>query len=249
MQEKHLSPVFTREGIVTASLCDASGRLGLAQQFSILQDLASEHAALLGVGADDMLARGQYWVVTHTRLNVFARAGMNAPLTMTTWPNRCAPEDVRSFRSYRIESGGTLLAEGRSEWIVLNAGTNRPVRLRETCFPFDLDFCEAVAAPEPFLREREEFCERDACFTRPVAASDVDSAQHMNNVAYVRAMLDAFSVRELAELPASSITVRYGDPCHEGDAITVAKQPFEGGFRLAVLKADGRVSASMRLNL
>jgi len=246
MQKK---PVFTQEGIVTASRCDASGRLGLAQQFSILQDLASQHAALLGVGADDMRARGFYWVVTQTRLNVVSRAGLNAPLTLTTWPNRCAPEDVRTYRSYRIESAGTLLAEGRSEWIVLNAATNRPVRSRDSGFPLDLEFCETIAAPEPFLREREDFCEQDACFTRPVAASDIDSAQHMNNVAYVRAMLDAFSVREITELPVSSITVRYGDPCHEGDAITVAKKTVENGFLLAVLKPDGRVSASMRLNL
>ncbi len=243
------TPVFTREGIVTASLCDASGRLGLAQTFSILQDLASEHASLLGVGADDMRARGQYWVVTHTRLNVFARAKMNAPLTMTTWPNRCAPEDVRTYRSYRIESDGALLAEARSEWVVLNAGTNRPVRTRETCFPFDLDFCETVAAPEPFPRERDAFSETDAVYTRPVASSDIDSMQHMNNVAYVRAALDAFSVRELTELTVSAVTVRYGDPCREGDVITVAKQTAGDGFRLAVLKEGGRVSSSVNLYL
>lgn len=243
------TPVLTREGLVTASLCDASGRLGLAQTFSILQDLASEHAALLGVGAEALLACGQYWVVTHTRLNVFARAKMNAPLTMTTWPNRCAPEDVRTYRSYRIESAGDPVAEARSEWIVLHTETNRPVRLRDTCFPFDLDFRETVAAPGPFPRERDAFSETDAVFARPVAASDIDSARHMNNVAYVRAMLDAFSAETLCGLPVSGIEVRYGEPCREGERITVVKQAAEDGFRLAVLKESGRVSASAKLYL
>lgn len=243
------SPVFVREGIVGASLCDASGRLGLSQQFSILQDLASEHAALLGVGADDMRRRGLYWVVTHTRLRICARAELNAPLTMTTWPNRCAPEDVRTYRSYRIESAGDPVAEARSEWIVLHTETNRPVRLRDTCFPFDLDFRETVAAPGPFVRERDGFSADDAVFARPVAASDIDSARHMNNVAYVRAMLDAFSAETLCGLPVSGIEVRYGEPCREGERITVVKQAAEDGFRLAVLKESGRVSASAKLYL
>lgn len=243
------TPVLTREGLVTASLCDASGRLGLAPLFSILQDLASEHAALLGVGAEALLACGQYWVVTHTRLAVRSRPKQNAPLTMTTWPNRCAPEDVRTYRSYRIESAGTLLAEGRAEWIVLNAETNRPVRTRDSGFPFGLAFCETVAVPEPFLRERDGFAETDAVLTRPVVSSEIDSAHHMNNVAYVRAMLDAFSARERSELPVSAIEVRYGDPCREGDRITIAKRAVETGFRLAVLKENGRIASSAALHL
>ena len=249
MDQKPASPVFTREGLVTASMCDASRRLGLSAQFRILQDLASEHAALLGVGADDMNRRGLYWVVTHTRLLIRSRVALNAPLTMTTWPNRCAPEDVRTYRSYRIESAGMPVLEARSEWIVLHAETNRPVRARDSGFPIGLDFCETVAAPGPFLRERDDFGDDDACFSRPVFASDIDSAQHMNNVAYVRAMLDAFSVRELNELPVSWIEIRYGDPSRENDAITIAKKQAENGFRLAVLKPNGRVSASMRLYL
>ena len=247
--EQTISSVYCRESIVTPSLCDASFRLGIAQQFALIQDIAAEHAERLGVGAAAMTARGAFWLVVHTRLDFLARADMMAPIAVTTWPVRCAPEDLRLYRRYRIASGETVLCEGKTEWMILNTKNGRLVRARDAGFPTGMEFCDEVVCPEPFLRAADDGTEADAVLTRTVAASDIDYGAHMNNVAYVRAMLDSFASDELAALPIRSMEIRYGDPCHEGDAITVLRKKTDAGFSFGIRKPNGKLAASAILTL
>ena len=243
------SSVYRRDHVVAPSLCDAGASLGIVPQFALIQDIAAEHAERLGVGASVMKERGAIWLVVHSRLDFFARAPMMAPITLSTWPVRCAPEDLRLYRCYRIMSGDSLLAEGKTEWMILNANSGRLVRARDAGFPTDLSFCEDVVCPGPFLRTPDDWTDEDVIFRRRAAASDIDSAAHMNNVAYVRAMLDSFTSEALAALPVGSMEIRYGDPCREGDEIAVLRRKTDTGYRLAIKKPNGRLAASAVLTL
>ena len=241
--------VYRRDGIAAPSACDASSHLGIVPQFALIQDIAAEHAEALGVGAAVMIERGAFWLVVHTRLDFLARAPMMAPLSVSTWPVRCAPEDLRLYRRYRIASGDAVIAEGKTEWMILNTNSGRLVRARDAGFPTDMTFCEEVVCPEPFLRMPDDWTDADVICRRTVSASDVDYAAHMNNVAYVRAMLDSFSSEELAALPVGSMEIRYGDPCHEGDEIAVLRRKTETGYRFAIRKPNGKTAASAVLTL
>ena len=235
---------YRRDSIVTPSLCDASFALGIAQQFALIQDIAAEHAERLGVGGAAMTERGAFWLAVHTRLEFFAKTNMMDPLSVSTWPQRTAPEDLRMHRLYRIESGGRVLAEGRTEWMVLNTRTGRLLRARDAGFPTGMDFHDETVCDTPFTRVADDFCEEDLCFTRAVQSSDIDYGNHMNNVAYVRTMLDSFSSATLAALPVRSFEIRYGDPCHEGDRISVYRRQTDAGFVFAIKKPNGKTAAS-----
>ena len=235
---------YRREGIVAPSLCDASFHLGLAQQISLMQDIAAEHAERLGVGAAAMTERGAFWLAVRTRLECFALAEMMAPLSVSTWPVRCAPEDLRLLRRYRIESAGKTISEGQTEWMILNTATGRLFRARDAGFPADMSYHDDPVAPAPFSRMADAFSEADLCFHKTVRASDIDYGSHMNNVAYVRTMLDGFRSEALAALPVKSFEIRYGDPCHEGDEIAVYRKATNAGFVFAIKKPNGKTAAS-----
>ena len=235
---------YRREGIVTPSLCDASFRLGIAQQFSLVQDIAAEHAEALGVGAAAMTARGAFWIAVRTRLEFVAQAEMMAPLSVSTWPVRCAPEDLRLLRRYRIESAGKTLAEGQTEWMILNAATGRLFRARDAGFPADMEYHDDPVAPVPFSRIADDCTEADLCFHKTVRASDIDYGSHMNNVAYVRTMLDSFDCGALSALPVHSFEIRYGDPCHEGDEIAIYRKATDAGYLFAIKKPNGKTAAA-----
>ena len=238
---------YRRDSIITPSLCDASFALGVAQQFALIQDIAAEHAERLGVGGAAMTERGAFWLAVHTRLEFFLKANMMEPLSVSTWPVRTAPEDLRMHRLYRIESGERTLAEGRTEWMVLNTKTGRLLRARDAGFPTDMDFHDESVCETPFTRVADDFCDADLCFTSTVKASDIDYGNHMNNVAYVRTMLDCFTTGELAALPIRSFEIRYGDPCHEGDPIAVYRKQTDTGYVFAIKKPNGKTAASATL--
>ena len=52
-----------------------------------------------------------------------------------------------------------------------------------------------------------------------VVATDIDLARHMNNVAYVRAIVNAFSVKEWKRMDVREMTVIFRAPAHEGDTL------------------------------
>ena len=241
---KSNSGFYRRESIVAPSLCDASFHLGIAQQFALVQDIAAEHAERLGVGGAAMTERGAFWLAVHTRLEFFDRAEMMKPLSVSTWPVRTAPEDLRMHRLYRIESEGRTLCEGRTEWMVLNTNTGRLLRARDAGFPTDMEFHDETVCDTPFSRVKDAFTDADLCFSRTVAASDIDYGNHMNNVAYVRTMLDCFTSGQLAALPLKSFEIRYGDPCHEGDRIAVYRRKTDAGYVFAIRKENGKTAAS-----
>lgn len=229
---------------VTPSLCDASFRLGIAQQIALLQDAAAEHAEALGVGGAAMTERGAFWIAVHTRAEFFDTAKMMAPLTVATWPLRCAPEDLRLNRLYRIESEGRVLCEGRTEWMILNTKTGRLLRARDAGFPTDMTYWDEQVCTAPFTRVADTFTEDDVVYRRKAVFSDIDSGAHMNNVAYVRAMLDSFTVAEMSALRPKSMEIRYHEPCREGDVFAVCRKETETGFVFAIKKPDGKLSAT-----
>ena len=61
--------------------------------------------------------------------------------------------------------------------------------------------------------------------------------------------MDSFDSETLAALPVKSMEIRYGDPCREGDAITVLRKRTDTGYRFAIKKANGKSAASAVLTL
>ena len=156
------SGFYRRDGIVAPSLCDASFRLGIWQQFSLIQDIAAEHAERLGVGGAAMTERGAFWLAVHTRLEFFEKADMMKPLSVSTWPVRTAPEDLRKPALAHLMA----LAEGgapEAEEIFRRIGRNLSAAAREMDWifgktpPIRFLFGRFVKSPRCFALLREGF--------------------------------------------------------------------------------------------
>ena len=64
--------------------------------------------------------------------------------------------------------------------------------------------------------------------------------RHMNNVVYIRLLLDCFSAKELASGAIRTIEARYASPCLEGETLGVFCRREENLCCMAVKHADGR---------
>ena len=62
----------------------------------------------------------------------------------------------------------------------------------------------------------------------------------MNNVAYVRALLDCFPAKTLADGSITSMEVHYAAPCYEGERLTVYQKREGSLCRMAVKRPDGK---------
>lgn len=240
-----MQAVYRSQSILSTSLCDDRGRLSLPGLFTLFLDMASVHGDMIGVGGEAMEARGLMWLVARTRVRIHAMPPLLSHVEAATWPE--PPGRLRCHRCYTLHGDGALLAEGRSEWIMLERATGRPARAE--VFPADFAYSPETACPEPFARIDEDFsaCEELGEYT--VRSTDIDVSRHMNNVAYVRAVCGAISCTELAAMDIAGAEAAYRIQCYEGERLSIRRRPFPGGHDYGIIKEDGRTGAVLRIAL
>ena len=90
-----------------------------------------------------------------------------------------------------------------------------------------------------------------------VTATDIDMARHMNNVAYVRAIIDAFPLKAWKAMDVRQIDVIFLASAHEGDTLRFQQRSeasplgHRDGDALDIRGTlpDGRVSVLARLTV
>lgn len=237
---------WEREYTIFTSLCDHQGKLSLPSIFDIFMDLAAEHAARLGVGYYDMLARGCCWVAVRTRIRLLERPVLGDRITAVTWPAR--PALAKSDRFYRLVRDGKVLAEGRTEWAVRDLETGAVRRTDSYGFPKDLDFREERVCGAPFTRFRNmELLPEKLVRAYTVDPMDIDVGHHMNNVAYIRMLAGTFSTAEQDQKELSETEISYRLSCFEGEELRIYRQEEEDGWFFQVQKENGEVAAHARM--
>ena len=106
-------------------------------------------------------------------------------------------------------------------------------------FSEELELGREPAYPAPFARMRPDFSEAETIGTYTVRATDIDLGGHMNNIAYLRAVLGVLPGEALKAMPQGEIEIVFRSPCFEGDALTVKRRETETGWELAAMKEDG----------
>ena len=223
---------------VTPGYADASGRLGIYETFRAFMDMAAIHAELLGVGFAAMAAKGLFWLTVKTQVNFIKRPPMRSDVILRTWPEK--PEKIRANRSYEALLDGETVITGKTEWAVINTENKRLVPMKGV-FPEDLPFDVPTACPDPFSHISDEFPDDGIAGTYRVSSVDIDVGGHMNNAAYVRALIGAFTNKELAEMNVRRMEVIFRAPCFEGDELEIHRRSIENAVELKMSRTGETV--------
>lgn len=237
---------FQKTVVLTPDLCGQDASLSPLAAFTIFQGIASEHAEQIGVGGAAMANRGEFWLTVHTRVDFYGRAYLMQALTAETWPERCTPESVRCFRGYRLTHGNTLIARGRTQWAILGP-EQKILRFSESGFPTGFPFPDEAGIDEAPARLRDDFTPDDRVCTHVARATDIDMGRHVNNVAYIRMLLDCFTAKELVSGRIRSIEAHYASACFEGQPLGIYRKDADGACRLAVKKEDGKAAVLAKI--
>ena len=232
---------FEKNIVVTPDYCDMAAGLSPLGAFTIFQGIASEHAEQIGVGFRAMGERGEFWLTVHTRVDFLSRAYIMDELKAETWPEKCEEGASRCYRSYCLSRGDQAVAVGRTQWAILGP-EKKVMKFSESGVPKDFPFIERESVQGPNARFRDDFSEDDLRFVRKVCATDIDLGRHMNNVSYVRVLMDCFSAKEIASGRMKSVEIHYFAPCLEGDELAVYVKNEETQTRAAI-KREGKIAA------
>ena len=238
---------FKKELVLTPDYCDMAAGLSPLGAFTIFQGIASEHAEQIGVGFEAMARRREFWLTVHTRVDFLGRAKLMDALTAATWPERCDESASRCYRSYSLSRGDETIAVGRTQWAILGP-EKKTLKFAESGFPKDFPFIDRESVQGPNARFHDDFTESDLCLTHRVRATDIDLGRHMNNVQYVRAIMDCFSAKEIASGRMKSVEIHYFAPCLEGDELAIYVHREENQSRIAV-RREGKIAAMANIKM
>lgn len=235
-----------KEMKIPVSLCDNTGHLDVPGFFTIFMDMASEHAADIGMGMDAMADKGLIWLAVKTKLKIYSRPALFSKVTATTWP--AAPGRIRCDRLYTMKDGETLLAEAKNEWTMYRPATGK-LRKMENGYPKELVVWPEIVCDEPYAKLKGDFADAQEICRHKVTRGDLDTSQHMNNVEYINVIFNAFSSQQLSQMAISQVEIAYKNQCFEGEVLSVRIKETENGFEMGIIKEDGTAGAIALITL
>jgi medium-chain acyl-[acyl-carrier-protein] hydrolase len=230
-----MSAVHRETFRVRAGEVGPGGVMRLPALLDLFQEVAGASATSFGWGSDALLAQGKTWVLSRHHLRLHALPAWREDVALETWPSGVAR--VFALREFRATgSGGRLLAEATSAWLLVAVPSKRPLRPPPEIEAIALGTPPRVIpdAFEPLAAPGDGAAKGPA--TR-VGRFDLDLNTHANNVAVFRALLEGLD----AAAPPFSLEAEFRGEAFEGDVL-VPHAALEGGARRVSLfrASDGK---------
>jgi len=228
---KHINHLTTKSFFI-----DRSGKLSASFMFYQMQDIAWEHANILGFGFDKLRKEQQFWVLSRLLVKINRRPNWAENFTLETWSR--GTDGFYGYRDFNfVDEKGIVIAQATSSWLVLDATTKRIVRLNEfTDFP---KYEESVFG-ENAGKVKTPVDNKPLIFT-PVRFNEIDINQHFNTGRYIERIVDSynFGFHEKHELAEYEINfLKEGMPT---DKLAVKKQIIDETIHICsvVRESDG----------
>lgn len=209
---------------------DLFGRCRPAALMDCLQILAMEHAELLGISRDAMIAAHHCaWLLAREWYRLDRPVYRGETVTIRTWPNRMIGASF--YRDFDILVNGEPVGEAVSVWVLADLENRALLRVEQVP--------ELAAAPRPDClkamkpKRLSPPADLAPAMERTIRYSDADINGHMNNARYADVICDALHVERLPAQFAAEMQINFLKECRIGE-------------RLTVLTAQGETDAFVR---
>lgn len=173
---------------------DLWDRLHMGSLCSMMQEIASDHAAALGTGTDVLEDRNLVYLLSGISLRLDAYPVWGETLDIQTWCREIV--QLYFIRDFVIETtDGRKIATASSSWFLTDKDTHRPVRpaaLEDLIAGYTFPDMNALGFNATRLKKgRLDFPDQTS-FTKFADFSDMDRNRHVNNTRYIAWAIDFF---------------------------------------------------------
>ncbi|XP_004300950.1 PREDICTED: palmitoyl-acyl carrier protein thioesterase, chloroplastic-like [Fragaria vesca subsp. vesca] len=237
-----------RQRVVIRSYEDGLDKTATLESIlNLLQETALNHMRMLGLISDEfgatyeMMKNDLIWVVSIMPIQVDRYPSWGEILEIDTWVGASGKNGMRLDWLIRSEATGHVFARATSTWVMMNRMTRRlskmPEEVRAEIAPW---FIQKQAITEDNfdkivkLDSKAKYMNKDLKPKR----SDLDMNHHVNNVKYVRWMLETIPDQILEAHQLTSIVLEYRRECGSSDIVQSLCQPDEDGILKDGLKQE-----------
>ena len=204
---------FNKKYIIDYYQVGADRLLTLQSLMNIIQDIASDHAKVLGFGQDE-LDQDTFWVLVRLQLQMTELPQWRDEIRLETFiSGQFTGTPPREVLIYRADK---LIGRAQTSWLVMNAHTRRPAtqKVDELLGSAIDESCGVVTrkinvGAHP-LELRREFA---------VLYSDLDLNFHVNNAIYGRWVSDVVPVELWKDWQLFEFGINFMNEVHLGEVI------------------------------
>lgn len=207
--------IYRKTYTITDNATDRFDRLRLSMLLFFVQDAATSHCAGIGMDWDTMAAKGMFWAVSRTKVEIHRLPRHGETITVETWP--MTTTRVAYPRATAIyDTQGELLARTVSLWVLMD------IEKRSMILPgkSGLDFTGEDRGTElkppaglPLFQPQQES-------HRTVRYSDLDINGHLNNARYLDWVADLMDSEFHRTHDLRELVVCYISEAREGQELT-----------------------------
>lgn len=223
--------LYSSQYKVTSFLINPFGELSLYGLLNLLQEAASDHAALIGFGDEEMIRQKTFWVLTRQKLVMKKWPKYGDTVSIKTWVR--LGESAFSNRDFIVTLNGERIGECSTSWITLHAETRKPLILDHSELLKKLKTTETVQIdPVKIALERENLITLNSFSVRN---SDLDANMHVNNTKYSQWIFDSLPLFSLNREGFSTYEVNFLQETKLNDQINIqqatSNEDYFHGFR------------------
>lgn len=221
---------------------DTQRRVTVPTICNYLQEMADNHAFILGFAVDQVLPKGLTWVLSRLHLRMKTYPCWRETLRIATWPSEV--RKLFAFRDYKLlNAQKEEIGHATSDWLLLDLNTMKPILIPDSIQQNRAtEHGRVFVAPTIKLPELDRV-EHEKIFQ--VRQSDLDINQHVNNVSYIEWALETApeEVRQTHQLTELQVVFRAAG--QYGDEVVSQSRLLEEGPHKAYLhrlqrKGDGK---------
>lgn len=207
--------IFRKTYTITDNATDRFDRLRPSMLLFYVQDAATSHCAGIGMDWDSMAAKGMFWAVTRTKVEIHRMPRHGETITVETWP--MATTRVAYPRATAIyDAQGELLAKTVSLWVLMDTEKRSMILPGKSGLDFTGEDLGTELKPPtglPLFQPQQESC-------RTVRYSDLDINGHLNNARYLDWVADLTDSDFHRIHGLKEMVVCYISEAREGQALT-----------------------------
>lgn len=209
---------FTKTFRIGSFDSDFNGRVKLTSICNYLQEIAGMHADALNWGIDKLMQQDLSWVLTRLKLKVLKYPKWTEEITVETWPTGI--EGLFGNRDFKItDSKGNTIILASSSWLIINLKNKRPIRPHAIIENAKYEHAEKVF--DSSLQKLVTHVNSKSSLDIDVHFSDIDINKHVNNVKYIKWVIDSCPIEKLKSESVDELTINFLHEAKYQDQLSV----------------------------
>lgn len=194
------------------------GKLSTSFLFWQIQDIAWEHAEILGFGFDNLKKEKQFWVLSRLLVKINRRPKWGEKFTVETWP--AGIDGLLALRDIHfIDETGESIIKATTSWLVLDLDSKRIIKLELDSIPLgDQRILNSNAGKVKAAKSDDE------TFFTPALFNEIDVNQHFNSGRYLERIIDSYDFNFHKENELVEFEINFAKEGIPEDALGVRKQ-------------------------